>query len=86
MDLAKCQAYDLIEPEVNVVNHAPSNVVRLHPCDSSAALESLNRITGLTFSRWPESLVSAAKEKPVRHAPPACDPSGAPVCRDQAFA
>lgn len=39
------------------MSRAVNKVVRLHPQGSSAALESLNRITGLQFSRWPQSLV-----------------------------
>ncbi len=32
------------------------NVIYLHQRVPGSALESLNRLTGLTFSRWPESL------------------------------
>lgn len=39
-----------------------AKVVRLHPCHSDRALESLNRITGLHFSRWPESLVDSVTD------------------------
>ncbi|UCJ16305.1 hypothetical protein K5Q02_21275 [Pseudomonas sp. MM211] len=39
------------------MSNATGKVVMLHPRDSRAALESLNRITGLRFSHWPESLV-----------------------------
>ncbi|WP_296126231.1 hypothetical protein [Pseudomonas sp. Ga0074129] len=35
----------------------PNKVIYLHQRDPSAALERLNRITGLTFSQWPQSLV-----------------------------
>nr|WP_288358150.1 hypothetical protein [uncultured Pseudomonas sp.] len=35
-----------------------AKVVMLHARDSELALENLNRITGLRFSRWPESLVT----------------------------
>ncbi|MDD1508874.1 hypothetical protein [Pseudomonas sp. CNPSo 3701] len=35
-----------------------AKVVMLHARDSERALENLNRITGLRFSRWPESLVT----------------------------
>ncbi|MCG8906211.1 MULTISPECIES: hypothetical protein [Pseudomonas] len=34
-----------------------NNVVHLHQRDLSSALERLNRITGLQFSSWPESLL-----------------------------
>ncbi|MBA1274453.1 hypothetical protein [Stutzerimonas azotifigens] len=33
------------------------NVIHLHQRVPGSALESLNRLTGLNFSRWPESLV-----------------------------
>ena len=36
-----------------------SNVIYLHQLDPQAALERLNRITGLRFSCWPQSLVPA---------------------------
>lgn len=32
-------------------------VIHLHQRDPQEALERLNRITGLHFARWPESLV-----------------------------
>lgn len=35
----------------------PNKVIYLHQRDTSAALERLNRVTGLTFSQWPQSLV-----------------------------
>ncbi|MCE4071403.1 MULTISPECIES: hypothetical protein [Pseudomonas] len=34
-----------------------NNVVHLHQRDLTSALERLNRITGLQFSSWPESLL-----------------------------
>ena len=43
----------------------PSNVIYLHQLDPQAALERLNRITGLRFSRWPQSLVPAQETLPV---------------------
>jgi hypothetical protein len=43
----------------------PSNVIYLHQLDPQAALERLNRITGLRFSRWPQSLVPAQEALPV---------------------
>ena len=42
-----------------------AKVVMLHARDSERALENLNRITGLRFSRWPESLLATAAEAPV---------------------
>lgn len=35
-------------------------VVHLHRLDPQEALERLNRITGLQFAQWPESLVQPA--------------------------
>jgi hypothetical protein len=40
----------------------PSNVIYLHQFDPQAALERLNRITGLRFSRWPQSLVPVVQD------------------------
>ncbi|MDT4849663.1 hypothetical protein FQZ97_837900 [compost metagenome] len=37
-------------------------VVYLHQRDPQEALERLNRITGLHFARWPESLVPQLAE------------------------
>lgn len=37
-----------------------SAVVHLHRLDPEEALERLNRITGLRFAQWPESLVQPA--------------------------
>lgn len=37
-------------------------VIHLHERDPHEALERLNRITGLEFARWPESLVPGADE------------------------
>ena len=45
-------------------------VIHLHQCDPQEALERLNRITGLCFSSWPQSLVSpAALAEPLQTAP-----------------
>lgn len=58
------------------------NVVMLRPCDSNDALASLNRITGLGFSRWPESLVQTVQQNGYESAQDcqarssACDPVG----------
>ncbi|UTW08638.1 hypothetical protein [Pseudomonas benzenivorans] len=35
-------------------------VVHLYQRDPQAALERLNRITGLSFARWPESLLQSS--------------------------
>ncbi|WP_372867148.1 hypothetical protein [Pseudomonas sp.] len=37
-------------------------LIYLHQRDPREALERLNRITGLNFARWPESLVSSLPE------------------------
>ena len=39
------------------MSKAKGKVVHLHERDPQEALERLNRITGLQFSQWPESLV-----------------------------
>ncbi|MGE8359445.1 hypothetical protein [Pseudomonas sp.] len=41
-----------------------NKVIHLHQRDPEAALERLNRITGLQFARWPESLVPQVDEAP----------------------
>jgi hypothetical protein len=40
-------------------------VVHLHRLDPEDALERLNRITGLRFAHWPESLVQPVAESAV---------------------
>lgn len=40
-----------------------SAVVHLHRLDPEEALERLNRITGLRFAQWPESLVQPAADR-----------------------
>lgn len=42
-----------------------SAVVHLHRLDPDEALERLNRITGLRFAQWPESLVRPVAEGAV---------------------
>jgi hypothetical protein len=39
-----------------------NTVIYLHQLDPQAALERLNRLTGLQFSGWPQSLVPAVQE------------------------
>lgn len=39
-----------------------NNVVHLHQRDLTSALERLNRITGLQFSSWPESLLPSVSK------------------------
>jgi hypothetical protein len=43
----------------------PNKVIYLHQLDPQAALERLNRITGLRFSHWPQSLLPAQETLPV---------------------
>lgn len=40
-----------------------NNVVHLHQRDLTSALERLNRITGLQFSSWPESLLPSVPQE-----------------------
>lgn len=44
-------------------------VVPLHPRESDEALERLNRITGLRFARWPQSLVPVVRQAEEIEAP-----------------
>ncbi|WP_440467016.1 hypothetical protein ACKI1H_28080 [Pseudomonas sp. YH-1] len=50
-----------------------NNVVHLHQRDLSSALERLNRITGLQFSSWPESLLPSVSQEAAESA--AVEPS-----------
>ncbi|AGI25446.1 hypothetical protein H681_17895 [Pseudomonas sp. ATCC 13867] len=43
------------------MNNDQKKVVHLHQRDPQSALERLNRITGLQFSSWPESLLPVAQ-------------------------
>jgi hypothetical protein len=52
-------------------------VIHLHERDQQAALQRLNRITGLSFARWPESLVRAVEVE----APPAPQEPAGPMAR-----
>ncbi len=49
-----------------------SAVVHLHRLDPEEALERLNRITGLRFAQWPESLVQPAVDSAAEQGG-ACD-------------
>ncbi|MHA6494763.1 hypothetical protein ACX0MV_16185 [Pseudomonas borbori] len=40
-------------------------ILKLHQRDPQEALERLNRITGLHFSQWPESLVADVQQTQV---------------------
>ncbi len=42
------------------MSSSKNKIVPLQPRDSEEALERLNRITGLRFARWPESLAGDA--------------------------
>ncbi|OOE07825.1 hypothetical protein BSR09_16985 [Stutzerimonas degradans] len=49
-------------------------VIHLHQRAPELALQSLNRLTGLTFSHWPESLVLLCKQdEPVERESPAAE-------------
>ena len=49
------------------MNKDLNKVVHLHQRDPLSALERLNRITGLQFSSWPESLLpNVAQESAVQ--------------------
>ncbi len=50
-----------------------NNVVHLHQRDLTSALERLNRITGLQFSSWPESLLPSVVQDCAQ--PVAAEPS-----------
>lgn len=50
-----------------------NNVVHLHQRDLTSALERLNRITGLQFSSWPESLLPCVPQDSAE--PVAAEPS-----------
>ncbi|WP_430765354.1 hypothetical protein [Pseudomonas citronellolis] len=43
------------------MNKDQNKVVHLHQRDPQSALERLNRITGLQFSSWPESLLPSVQ-------------------------
>lgn len=45
------------------MNNDQNKVVHLHQRDPQNALERLNRITGLQFSSWPESLLPMVREE-----------------------
>ncbi|MWV17099.1 hypothetical protein F3I16_13745 [Pseudomonas sp. L-22-4S-12] len=60
------------------MDSAEPKVIHLRELDAQGALERLNRITGLRFARWPQSLAplarQAADETPAGEAaePAAC--------------
>lgn len=54
-------------------------VIHLHQRNPQEALERLNRITGLHFARWPESLVPHPAEPAEPAAEPLAEHSGCAV-------
>ena len=44
------------------MSSSKNKVVPLQPRDTDEALERLNRITGLRFVRWPQSLAVLARQ------------------------
>jgi hypothetical protein len=54
-------------------------VIHLHQRDPQEALERLNRITGLHFARWPESLVPHFAEPAEPAVEPLAELSGCAV-------
>lgn len=61
------------------MNSAEPKVIRLCERDAQGALERLNRITGLRFARWPQSLAPLARqvtaEEAAGHEPEAVERS-----------
>ena len=55
------------------MNNDQKNVVHLHQRDPQSALERLNRITGLQFSSWPESLLPTVQDA-LKGMPPQTEP------------
>lgn len=56
----------------DVMNSAEPKVIHLRERDAEGALERLNRITGLRFARWPQSLVPLVRDAVVEAQ--ACQP------------
>lgn len=44
------------------MSSSKNKIVPLQPRDTDEALERLNRITGLRFVRWPQSLAALARQ------------------------
>lgn len=61
-------------------------VVMLHAHDSDRALENLNRITGLRFGKWPESLVATVGSSSTSDATPPHESCQVPAKTGQALA
>jgi hypothetical protein len=66
--LAYCQRPECIR-DVEWMSSSKNKVVPLQPRDSGEALERLNRITGLRFARWPESLAALARQTAEENEP-----------------
>ena len=58
-----------------------SNVVKLGKAAPDKALEGLNRLTGLVFESWPESLAEAATRPQEATAAAPAGPSKQPARR-----
>lgn len=48
------------------MSSADNTVIHLHERDVEGALERLNRITGLSFARWPQSLAPVQVQQGTR--------------------
>lgn len=62
------------------MDSAEPKVIHLCELDAQGALERLNRITGLRFARWPQSLAPLARQA-AGETPPgeAVEPAGCSV-------
>ena len=61
------------------MNGKRSTILYMHQRAPDAALEALNRLTGLRFTQWPESLVDRSRTQ----LSPAREVSGAPLIEAQ---
>ena len=61
------------------MNGKRSTILYMHQRAPDAALEALNRLTGLRFTQWPESLVDRSRTQ----LSPARDVAGAPLIEAQ---
>ncbi|GBL54465.1 hypothetical protein PCLA_02f0591 [Pseudomonas citronellolis] len=61
------------------MNKDLNKVVHLHQRDPQSALERLNRITGLQFSSWPESLLPSVHAALDEQAASTAEPVGEPA-------
>jgi hypothetical protein len=68
---------------MHAVMTGKDRVIHLHRRDPQEALTRLNRITGLSFARWPESLLEhAVREDPQ---PAAADTNALPLRGPEVF-